>query len=88
MAISHKFLVVNSQCARLLGRDVCSKLNIIVSVPCSNNVYNVPDSQHSVLKKFEQYLADDYQSEVTQTVSLKVNMLRSLMWVTLYSLST
>ena len=72
LTIQHVFLIVDSKCVPLLGRDVCSKLNINFSVPSDSRISNVK-CQNSVLKEFDSYLCSEFQSNVTETVSFKVD---------------
>ena len=72
----HKFFVVNDNSVTLLGRDLCSKLNISIVVPDSsnntlNNNYQVNATDSPIAKKYELCLSDDYKSNVIVTVNLK-----------------
>jgi len=70
-SIVHTFLVVRSNSVNLLGRDLCSKLNIKLSVPTDNDS-QINSVKYDVLNKFKDYLSDDFQSNVKQTVKLDV----------------
>lgn len=73
ISCSHTFLVVTNNNVNLFGRDLCTKLDIGVNVPscdsAHNSIFNVKDN---VLNKFSEYLSDSFESNVKQTVSLRV----------------
>ena len=52
----HKFYVVSKDSVSLLGRDICSKMNI------KFDMANVNTVQNSVLCKYKDYLSDDFKS--------------------------
>ena len=73
---THTFLVVKSSSVNLLGRDLCHKLQMSITVPdCNKNckdknvAYNV---KQSVLNEFKGYLSDNFLSAIKETVCLNV----------------
>ena len=68
--VQQKFLVVKSNSVNLLGRDLCTKLNINILLP--DDVSLVHSVSDNVLGQFRDYLSDDFQSQVKQTVHLQV----------------
>lgn len=72
-SFSHVFLVVQSNSVNLFGRDLCSKMNISVTVPSGDSDSVVHSVKDQIFCKFKDYLSDDFQSSVTETVSLDVS---------------
>ena len=70
VCVKHKFLIVNSQSVSLLGRDLCSKLNINLTAPCNNDNVAIHSVHNSILNDFKHYLSDNFKSNVKETVSL------------------
>ena len=63
----HTFVVVDSNCVNLFGRDLAHKLEMYLEIPnCVNNV-------SSVLSEFKDYLSDDFQSNVIEEIKLEVD---------------
>ena len=63
----HKFLVVDNDNVCLLGRDLCQKLNIKLSLP-SKNIFSVKN----VLHKYDDYLSDKFSSCVQKKVKFNI----------------
>ena len=63
-SFDHNFLVVDGDNVSLFGRDLCRKLNIKIGLP-GNTVSAVSSD---ILKKYEDYLSDSFQSNVKETV--------------------
>ena len=66
----HKFLIVSDQNVCLLGRDLCSKLNIKLHLP----IKNVKSLRSEVEIKYRDYLSDSFKSCVTETVKLPMKV--------------
>ena len=65
----HIFIVVKSSKINLFGRDLCTKFKVKILFDESDCIKHVKDS---VLSKFEEYLADDFTSEVKTKVDINV----------------
>ena len=74
VSVAHTFLIVNSNCVSLLGRDLCNKLNIKLKVPSTSADLDSPVHavQNNILIEFKDYLSDDFKANVTKAVSLEV----------------
>ena len=70
--IVHKFLVVGKNNVSLLGRDLCRKLNIQMSIPDVDNDGKIKHV-HNILHSYSDFLSDKFISSVKDTVSLSVN---------------
>lgn len=72
-SFTHVFLVVQSNNVNLFGRDLCSKMNISVTLPSYNSYCKVHSVQDKIVNQFSDYLSDDFQSCVKETVKLDVS---------------
>ena len=63
----HTFFVVNNNNVNLLGRDLCSKLDVKLLFPD-----NINNCGNDFLYEYKDYLSDSYRSNVTKTVHLDV----------------
>ena len=63
---NHLFYVVSKNNVSLLGRDICSKMNIKLELPDTN----INSLKNEVLHKYEDYLSGNFVSCVTEKVSL------------------
>ena len=70
MNLNHKFLVVDGDNVSLLGRDLCSKLNFKLKVSHNNKINTV---KSNILKKYDTFLSDKFESSVRSTVSLTID---------------
>ena len=68
--VTHDFLVVDNCHVSLLGRDLCSKLNIKMLFPDVNVINNMHDN---IFSKYKDYLSEDFQSSVNDSVSFKID---------------
>lgn len=64
-SVLHNFLVVNDSHVSLLGRDLCLKLGIKMLFP---NVNALSISNVDIFTKFKDYLFNNFQSSVKETV--------------------
>ena len=65
----HKFIVVASSKINLFGRDLCTKFKVKLIFDETDTINHVKDN---VLNKFEQYLSDDFTSNVKTKVHIDV----------------
>ena len=63
----HKFLVVGDDNVCLMGRDLCSKLNIRLHLP-HDNVFSL----ENIFSKYEHFLSDNFVSNVKQKVKFNI----------------
>lgn len=70
VTVSHTLLVVNECCTSLLGRDLCKKLHIKISLPSSEQC-NV-SCVNNIFTKYKHFLSNEFQSNVSEKVSLKL----------------
>ena len=67
----HDFFVVDScSIPNLLGRDLCTKLDINVLIPDGNTAHNI---SNDVLSQFRDYLSETFQSCVKDEVHLGID---------------
>ena len=66
--IHHNFLVVPDDCVSLLGRDLCSKMNLKLTIP-SKNVFSL---KSDLELKYRDYFANDFVSCVKEKVKLPI----------------
>ena len=67
-SFKHTFLIVGGDNVSLLGRDLCAKLNIKLRLP-EKNIFSV---KNQILSKYEKFLCDDFQSNVTTKVEIEL----------------
>lgn len=67
VSMMHTFFIVSNNKVNLLGRDLCSKLDVKLLFPNSLNCVN------EILAEFREYLSDSYVSNVSQNVHLDVS---------------
>ena len=67
-SVLHKFYVTDSNAVNLLGRDLCAKLGISILMPDNIHVNSID----RLKSEFEHFLSDEFNSNVTETVNLKV----------------
>ena len=67
---SHTFLVVDCKEVNLFGRDLCKLFNVQISLP--NSDIRIHNTKQILLEKHTDYLADNYEPCVEETVSLNV----------------
>ena len=70
--IEHTFMVVENRVS-LMGRDLCKKINISMSVPNSFECHNIIHVPSNILKKHQHYLSNNFKSCVKQEVILDIN---------------
>ena len=66
----HTFLVVDCKEVNLFGRDLCKLFNVQISLP--NSDIRIHNTKQILLEKHTDYLADNYEPCVEETVSLNV----------------
>ena len=66
---NHKFIVVASSKINLFGRDLCSKFKVKIIFDETDSIKNV---KNNVLSKFDDYLSDDFRSNVNTKVNINV----------------
>ena len=64
--------MVNSDSVNLFGRDFARKLNMLLVILNNTNTFSETINKVDVLKEFEDYLSENYNSCVTETVHLNV----------------
>ena len=71
MEFNHTFIVVNNSSVNLFGRDLIHKFKMQVVIP--DNIGTVHKLSEDILKKFNAYLSDSFQSCVKQEVTFIVH---------------
>ena len=76
-SFNNKFLIVNNRRENLFGRDLFLKHDMKITSDSQSNVHEInhtkfQDAKNVILHEFSDYLSENFQSCVKQTVSLNV----------------
>ena len=66
----HTFQIVSNSKVSLIGRDLCKKIGIKLSIPCSSKINSI---NSDVLKEFEDYLSENFVSNIKSEIYLKLD---------------